>query len=56
MGGYERCVCFLLLQQLFRSVYDQWHRYCIWLKAFNVMLLAVWAAPEMTHDHTGRCG
>jgi len=47
-----RKVCdFLLLQQLFRSVYEQWHHYRIWLKAFNVMLLAVWEIPVAALMH-----
>jgi len=53
MGGVVTGkVYLLLLQHLIRSVYKQWHRYRIWPKAFNVMLLAVLEMPALTVSMT----
>jgi len=41
MGGVVTVsVCLLLLQHLILSVYEQWHRYPIWLHAFKCDVLS----------------
>ena len=61
MGGVVTVsVCLLLVQHLIRSVYEQWHRYPIWLKAFkcacNAGTCSNYDYDTLTFRYTGRRG